>query len=172
MTALQTATRRRQSVSRHTMAQMRDANHSIFSRSRRPAVVKRIISFLMWICSRRKLQHQNPTAMGTGARRDGSDREFGLESIVALAAAIHSVKPRGRLAKREYPEALLATPRRCNSLSISCYVLLQSADTFKHTFKHCVFKALCSMAMQHEPKSTLPQLKLVYRVVCAFHTCC
>ena len=33
------------------------------------------------ICSRRNLQHPNPTAMGTGARRDGSDKEFGLESI-------------------------------------------------------------------------------------------
>ena len=56
-----------------------------------PADVKPIISFLMWICNRRYLQHPNPTAMGTGERRDESDREFGLESIVALAAAIYSV---------------------------------------------------------------------------------
>ena len=85
----------------------------------RRQALKRIISFLMWIFSRRNLQHPNETAMGSGARRDGSDREFGLESLVALAAAIHSVKPRGHPAKWEYPEALLAMPRKCNSLSNS-----------------------------------------------------
>ena len=64
--------------------------------------------------SRLNLQYRNATAIDTGARRDGSGREFRLESIAVLAAAIHSVKPRRHPAKRE---RLCLRPRRCNSQS-------------------------------------------------------
>ena len=56
------------------------------------------ILFLMWICSRRNLQHSTPNGDWRASKRERQRVRIGM-----LAAAIHSVKPRGHPAKREYP---------------------------------------------------------------------